>query len=61
MNEKIISKLKAVKTMRELDELRGETVKAMMDLGEERFKTVQKEFRKAKNRLRRIPLSQRNW
>ena len=56
-----IAKIKAAKTMPELDALRQETADAMMSGGEETFKLVQNAFRKAKNKLRRIPLSQRNW
>lgn len=57
----IIEKLQNVKTMPELDELRSETTKCMMEAGENGFRVIQKEFIKAKNRLLRIPLSQRNW
>lgn len=58
----IIQKLRAVKTMPELDELRLETVKAMQSDGtRESFEQIQDEFRKAKNRLRRIPLKDRTW
>jgi len=58
----IIQKLKKVKTIPELDELRLETVKCMRLGGsKEIFYLIQKEFIKAKNRLRRIPLKNRNW
>lgn len=61
MND-IFKKLKAIKTMPELDALRIETVKAMEDDGTfETFDKVQKAFIKAKNKLRRIPLKDRSW
>lgn len=58
----LLQKLAAVQTMPELDELRPETVKAMTADGtQDTFDRVQGAFRKAKNRLRRIPLSERDW
>lgn len=61
-NSELIEKLRNVKTMPELDALRLETVKAMQEDGtQETFERIQKEFRKAKNRLRRIPLKDRTW
>ena len=57
----IVQKIREAKTMPELDALRLETVKAMKELGQEGFRSIQKEFIKAKNRLRRIPLKDRNW
>lgn len=60
MND-IIQKLENVKTMPELDALRHETVKAMESGNKENFETIQNAFRKAKNRLRRIPLRERTW
>lgn len=59
--EETIQKIRGVKTMPELDKLRGDTVEVMMSGGKEVFERVQDEFRKAKNRLKRIPLSQRTW
>ena len=60
--EEIIKKLKQAKTMPELDELRIETVEAMSSDGtKETFYSIQKEFKKAKNRLKRIPLIERTW
>jgi len=56
-----IQKIRSVKTMPELDELRGLTVEAMTSGGKEVFDKVQKEFRKSKNRLKRIPLKDRTW
>ena len=47
--------------MPELDDLRGKTFEAMQSGGKEAFDLVQGEFRKAKNRLKRIPLSERDW
>lgn len=58
----VLEKLSKVETMPELDALRVETVKAMSSDGTaETFERVQKAFIKAKNRLRRIPLSKRTW
>jgi hypothetical protein len=57
----ILDKLKAVKTMPELDALRGETVDAMRDAGLTGYAKVQMAFIKAKNRLQRIPLKDRTW
>ena len=58
----ILEKLLNVKTMPELDDLRIETVKAMESDGTlETFEKAQNAFRKAKNRLRRIPLAKRTW
>lgn len=59
--EETIGKIRNAKTMPELDALRIETVEAMMGDGKETFDRVQGEFRKTKNRLRRVPLSQRTW
>ena len=56
-----INELRNVKTMPELDDLRGKTFEAMQSGGKEAFDLVQGEFRKAKNRLKRIPLSERYW
>lgn len=63
MTEKeLLQKLKTVQTMSELDALRRDTFIAMESDGtKETFDRVQSAFRKAKNRLRRIPLSKRNW
>ena len=58
----ILSKLKSVQTMPELDELRQETVKAMeADGTNTTFVRVQKAFISAKNRLQRIPWTERTW
>jgi len=58
----ILNELANVKTMPELDELRLKTVKAMQSDGtQETFTKIQHAFRKAKNRLRRIPISERTW
>ena len=58
----IINRLRQVKATPELDALRHETVKEMESDGTaETFDKVQGEFIKAKNRLRRVPLSQRTW
>jgi hypothetical protein len=58
----LLNKLRSAQTMPELDALRLATAQAMQADGTaETFERVQKAFRQAKNRLRRIPLSQRNW
>lgn len=53
MVEAMILKLRATKTRSELDALRQETLKAMSIGDKEVFDKVQKEFIKAKNRVRR--------
>ena len=59
----IIKKIQAVETMPELDGLRTEVAKIMCNPNGdvETFEAVQKAFIKAKNRLKRIPLSKRTW
>lgn len=57
----IIKKLEEVKTMPELDVMRKEVAGAMIGHGEEVFHKVQNAFRKAKNRLKRVPLRDRTW
>lgn len=58
----IMEKLQAVQTMPELDEMRPETYEAMTADGtKETFESVQSAFRKAKNRLRRVPRKDRTW
>jgi hypothetical protein len=61
MSKSIFEKLKEVKTMPDLDALRGEVVKQMESGGEAEFLAAQKAFIKAKNRLKRIPLKDRAW
>lgn len=56
----LTQKINEVKTMPELDALRGDVV-SMIKLGKEAFEKNQTAFRKAKNRLVRIPLRDRNW
>jgi len=56
----IIAKIQATETMPELDALRTETAEAMSK-GRDVFHLVQGAFRKAKNRLRRVPMSKRTW
>ena len=59
----LLEKLQSVQTMPELDALRRDTFTAMeADGTEETFNRVQGAFRKAKNRLQRVPWSERkNW
>jgi hypothetical protein len=59
--ETTISKIRDTKTMPELNALRTETAEAMMTGGKAVFDRVQGEFRKAKNRLQRVPLRDRTW
>lgn len=55
----MIEKIKATKSMKELDELRLETVTAMMENPEVNFLAIQQAFIKQKNKLRRIPWKDR--
>lgn len=58
----LLRQLHTVQRMPDLDALRPETARLMQADGtQETFDRVQGAFRKAKNRLRRIPLSQRDW
>ena len=69
----IITRIKAAQTMPELDALRIEAAEAMMQDGltgarselgfvtKESFELIQNAFRKATNRLRRVPLRDRTW
>jgi hypothetical protein len=62
--ENIIQKLKAVKTMPELDALRIESVNEMQKAETEKkgsYREIQVAFIKAKNRLLRVPLKERTW
>jgi len=52
MVETVIAKLRATKTRPELEALRKATFEAMSSGGKEVFDKVQKEFIKAKNRVR---------
>jgi len=52
----MIERIKAADTMPKLDELRLEIVQ-----DRENFEENQKAFRKQKNKLKRIPLKDRNW
>jgi len=59
--ETMTTKIRNTKTMPELDALRTETAEAMTTGGKAAFDRVQREFRKAKNRLKRVPLRDRTW
>ena len=59
--DEILTLLRNVKTMPDLDSLRISTVNAMTSGDENTFNKVQTAFRKAKNRLKRIPLKDRAW
>lgn len=56
----IVKKMSVVKTKTELDSMRLEVADAMQG-PEENFTLIQTAFRKAKNRLKRIPLKERTW
>jgi len=60
INKTIINRLRETKTMPELDAMRRDVVSLMME-GPVAFNGIQKEFIKAKNRLKRIPLKDRTW
>jgi len=57
----IMEKIKECKTMPEFDSLRIEVVKAMKAAGPSGYQVIQKAFIKQKNKLKRIPLRDRNW
>ena len=57
----IVDKIRSTETMPELDDIREETYTAMVSGDQNTFELVQGEFRKAKNRLKRIPLRERTW
>lgn len=59
--DEVIGKIQSTTTMPELDALRTEAAEAMMSDGKETFDRVQGAFRKAKNRLKRVPLRDRTW
>ena len=59
--EELLRKLIIVRTMPKLDALRDETARVMMAHDKTQFHTVQNAFRKAKNRLKRIPIKDRTW
>ena len=59
--EDIIRRLSKVNTMPELDKMRAEVAIAMMEDPDSTFQPIQDAFRKAKNRLTRIPLKDRTW
>jgi hypothetical protein len=57
----IYEKIKNCKTMPELDDLRLEVCTCMSANRGVEFKQIQKAFIKKKNKLKRIPLKDRNW
>mgnify|MGYP001563552849 CR=1 FL=1 len=59
MNQELVIKIKACKSMTELDSLRLEVVKEMTILGAGDYKELQDIFRKQKNKLLRIPRKDR--
>ena len=62
MSDDVFARLRRVETMPELDAMRAEVLAAMKEDGtQETFETVQRAFRQAKNRLRRIPVMERGW
>ncbi len=58
--EEILNKLRTLKSKPELDALRLPLVTDFMN-SKEQFDRCQKEFIKAKNRPKRIPLKDRTW
>ena len=59
MNQELVNKIKACKSMKELDSLRVEVVKEMKILGVSGYQVLQNIFRKQKNKLLKIPLKDR--
>lgn len=58
----LLENFRTVDTMPKLDALRKETASAMMADDKDTFDRVQGAFRRAKNRLQRVPWSERvNW
>lgn len=58
----LLARLASVATMPELDAMRLEIVQAMKADGtRETFDVLQPAFRRAKNRLQRVPLRERTW
>ena len=58
----IQEKLKAVKTMPELDALRPEVAELLTGAeSKDAFDKIQKAFIKARNKLLRVPLKDRTW
>jgi hypothetical protein len=60
IEKELLIKIQKCKTMPELDDLRGSIVLAGYE-DKEVFYTLQKAFIKQKNKLKRIPLMDRNW
>ena len=60
-SQEIIEKIKNAKTMPNLNQLRTEIVSIICSGSEEDFHKIQDAFRKAKNKLKRIPLKERTW
>ena len=61
MTSEFVSKLRSAKTMPEVDAMRGPIADAMPTMDRADFERVQGEFRKALNRMRRIPRRDRTW
>lgn len=58
--KELIQKIKECKTMPELDDMRLELVTAGSG-DQETFKKLQDAFKSQKNKLNRVPLSERTW
>jgi len=56
-----LEKIKACDTMPKLDDLRKESVVAMLENNGVNFTKIQNAFIKQKNKLSRIPLKDRTW
>ena len=59
--EELIKKIKDCKTIPALDGMRKEVVQTMIKLGQSGYQGIQNVFRKQKNKLLRIPRSERTW
>lgn len=60
--DEFLKRLRCVATMPDLDAMRAETVHHCMAGGsKEHFERIQAEFRRALNRLKRVPLAERTW
>ena len=51
--------IRVARSLHDLDDIRLRVSKAMLSGGEDVFNDVQQAFRKAKNKLKRVPLVQR--
>jgi hypothetical protein len=59
--EELLKKIRACKSMPELDDLRMDCVVAFSKGNKTEFLAIQGAFIKKKNKLQRVPLVDRNW